>query len=197
MPVVDKTLETLKQLKGQARLAKLRRYFRIGTNVLRAKIYLRKASFLGKYVQVLGNPRIGVWGGEMIIHNKVVIDSIVARVEIVANKGGRLEIGEGTYINYGTSIACSKSIVIGKKCLIGTYCNIIDNDYHGILDRDKPAPSQEVVLEDNVWIGGKVIILKGVTIGKDSVVAAGSVVTRSIPPRCIAAGVPAKIIKTF
>jgi maltose O-acetyltransferase len=197
MPVVDKTLETIKQLKGQARNAKLRRYFRIGANILRAKIYLRKASFLGKYVQVLGNPRIRVWGGELIIHNKVVIDSIVARVEIVANKGGRLEIGEGTYINYGTSIACSKSIVIGKKCLIGTYCNIIDNDYHGIIDRDKPAPSQDVVLEDNVWIGGKVIILKGVTIGKDSVVAAGSVVTHSIPPRCIAAGVPAKIIKTF
>lgn len=179
------------------KIFRLKHYAQKALNVLNARFYFRKATHLGKYVQLLGKPKVGAWGGEIYIHDKVIIDSSTAKVEIVSNEGGRLEIGEGTYINYGVSIAANSSIKIGKKCNIGTYCIVIDSDYHGIEDRDSPPPPQPVVLEDNVWLGARVIVLKGVTIGKDSVIGAGSVVTKNIPPRSVAVGLPAKVIKTF
>jgi maltose O-acetyltransferase len=73
----------------------------------------------------------------------------------------------------------------------------MDDDYHGIEDRHSPPPPKSIILEDNVWLGARVTILKGVTIGHDSVIGAGSVVTKSIPPRSVAVGVPASVIKTF
>jgi maltose O-acetyltransferase len=175
----------------------LKRYTGIALNVLRARFYLRKANFLGKYIQLIGRPKIGAWGGEMYIHDKVIIDSSTAMVELVSNYGGRLEIGERTYINYGTSIAANAAVTIGKRCHIGTHCIIIDYDYHGIEERDNPPPPEPITIGDNVWLGARVIVLKGVTIGQDSVIAAGSVVTKDIPPRSVAAGMPAKVIRTF
>jgi maltose O-acetyltransferase len=179
------------------KVSRLKHYAKKALNVLNAKIAFRKATHVGKFVQLLGKAKVGAWGGDIYIHDKVIIDSSTAKVEIVSNEGGRLEIGEGTYINYGVSIAANSSIKIGKKCNIGTYCIVIDSDYHGIEDRDNPPPPQPVVLEDNVWLGARVIVLKGVTIGKDSVIGAGSVVTKNIPPRSVAVGLPAKVIKTF
>jgi maltose O-acetyltransferase len=168
---------------------------RLGLNLLNARWRLRKCT-VGPFVQVLGNPRI-INMGELIFGEKVIIDSITARAELVANPGARLEIGERTYINYGTSIAAHELVKIGKYCRIGTYCNIADNDFHGIEDRMSVPPSEPVILEDNVWLGAKVIVLKGVTIGHDSVIGAGSVVTKNIPPRSIAVGMPARVIRTF
>jgi maltose O-acetyltransferase len=73
----------------------------------------------------------------------------------------------------------------------------MDNDFHTVelSRRDAVPPSADVVLEPHVWIGNRVTILKGVRIGYGSIVAAGSVVTRSIPPMSIAGGVPAKVIR--
>ncbi|HUS15986.1 MAG TPA: acyltransferase, partial [Chloroflexia bacterium] len=81
-------------------------------------------------------------------------------------------------------------------CRIGTHCIIMDNDFHyvALSRRDERPPGRPIILEPHVWIGNRVIIQKGVRIGYGSVVAAGSVVTRSIPPMSIAAGVPARVI---
>lgn len=168
---------------------------RLALNLANARWRLRRCT-LGPFVQVLGNPRITNWG-ELILGEKVIIDSITARAELVCNPGARLEIGERTYINYGTSIDAHELVKIGKYCRIGTYCNIADNDFHGIEDRMSIPPSAPVILEDNVWLGAKVIVLKGVTIGHDSVIGAGSVVTKDIPPRSVAVGMPAKVVRTF
>ncbi len=113
---------------------------------------------------------------------------------------GKVIIGEKSGLN-GTAIVSYKSVTIGNNVLFGPDVIIMDSDGHpadrrlpDILENKKIAP---VVIEDNAWIGFEAIIMKGVTIGHHSVVAANSVVTKSVPPHCVAAGNPAKIIKNF
>ncbi|PYK92462.1 MAG: acyltransferase [Verrucomicrobia bacterium] len=106
-------------------------------------------------------------------------------------------------------------IDIGSHCLISWNVGIADSDFHPLepaqrlIDaqalapffKDRPArPKLEtapVRIADNVWVGMNAVILKGVTIGENSIVAAGSVVTKSIPPNTVVAGNPAVIVKEF
>lgn len=166
-----------------------------GLAALRARWYLRKANTLGSKVRVWGRPSVKNWG-TLIIGDRVRLVSTIATLEI-AVQDGTLEIGEGSYINYGCSIGASKLVRIGANCNIGTYVMMIDNDFHRLEPerRNERPESEAIILGDNVWLGARVIVLRGVTIGSDSVVGAGSVVTRDIPPRSLAAGVPAKVIR--
>ncbi|MEP0918821.1 acyltransferase [Leptolyngbya sp. DQ-M1] len=103
-----------------------------------------------------------------------------------------LGIGEGTYIADGSRIYASTSIQIGRRCAISFGVTILDDDGHGF---GLPPYTAPICIEDNVWIGCNATILKGVTIGEGSVVAAGAVVTRSCPPHSLLAGVPARVIR--
>lgn len=116
-------------------------------------------------------------------------------VEISCAPGGRLRFGNNVFLNQGVRIACSREISIGDNALIGDETVILDNDYHGLANG--PAKSAPVRIEADVWLGTRVIVLRGVTIGRGSVVGAGAVVTRSIPPFVFAAGVPAQVIKSL
>jgi acetyltransferase-like isoleucine patch superfamily enzyme len=110
----------------------------------------------------------------------------------------RILIGDGTFFSNNVQVLAVQSVTIGARCLIGDSVLIFDSDFHDLSAEGRhsvPAAAAPVVLEDNVFIGSRVIILKGVTIGKDSVIGAGSVVVRSIPPGVIAAGNPAKVIR--
>lgn len=105
-------------------------------------------------------------------------------------------IGEGTQINNGfVLIAEQSSIEIGRNCLIGTMVEIYDSDFHALSkeDRDASVPHQcmPVRIEDNVFIGSNVKILKGVTIGEGAVIGNHSLITKDVPPCCIVAGNPA------
>ncbi|MAD48508.1 MAG: hypothetical protein CMQ53_04035 [Gammaproteobacteria bacterium] len=92
----------------------------------------------------------------------------------------------------------AESILIGDACMIAHGVYISDADWHGIYDRAEPVGNTKpVILEDNVWIGDSAIICKGVTIGKNSIIGAGSVVTKNVPPNSIFAGNPAKLVKTL
>ena len=135
--------------------------------------------------------------GEIVLGERVFLRATVAPVEFVTKPGGRIEIGDGTFINYGASITAYQSVRIGRDCNIGHYVFICDNDEHGIEYRHVLPPSKPVILEDRVWLGTRVNVLKGVHIGHDSVVGAGSVVTGDIPPRSIVAGSPARILRHF
>lgn len=109
-----------------------------------------------------------------------------------------ISVGSGTTISNNTQVFSVQSVSIGAHCLIGDAVLIMDSDFHDLTAEGRhslPAATEAVVLEDNVFIGSRAIILKGVTIGKDSVIGAGSVVVRSIPPGVIAAGNPAKVIR--
>jgi acetyltransferase-like isoleucine patch superfamily enzyme len=107
-------------------------------------------------------------------------------------------IGTQTYINRNTFIDASLSIVIGRQCAIGPNCYITDHD-HGygadIPPLEQPLISKPTCIDDRVWIGANVTVLKGVTIGKGAVIGAGSVVTKDIPAGAIAVGCPAKVIR--
>lgn len=165
--------------------------------VLRARWYFRHATFLGSRVRIWGRPSVKNWG-RMVIGDRVRLVSTVAKLELVA-EGGALEIGEGTFINYGCSIGATQLVRIGANCSIGTYAILMDNDYHRLEPerRNERPESAPIVLEDNVWLGARVIVLRGVTIGAGSAIGAGSVVTRNIPPRSLAAGAPARVIKAL
>lgn len=163
--------------------------------VLRAQWSFRGAQ-LGPRVRCFGRPNVRL-GGEMILDDRVRIMSDVATTELGVGPGGTLHIGSRTFVNYGTSIAAGESVTIGANCLIGTHVLIADNDFHRLeADRRNEAPDTDpVVLADNVWIGQRAMVLKGVTIGENSVVAAGSVVTKDVPANTVVGGVPARILR--
>ncbi|MDR0605708.1 MAG: acyltransferase [Bacteroidales bacterium] len=112
--------------------------------------------------------------------------------------GSKIIIGDDVGIS-GSTISASTVITIGNRVLIGTGCIISDTDAHPIKAEDRKNPtktlSKPIMIDDDVFIGARTIILKGVKIGKGSVVGAGSVVTKDVPPFCIVAGNPAKIVK--
>ena len=160
------------------------------------RLYLRRCSSVGRFTSVHGRPRV-VNDGVLTIGRRVVIWSTVVPSELLVFPGGRLEIGDDTFMNYGTSIAATGSVRIGERCLLGMYTIILDNDFHELDARTRRPAPRPVVLEDNVWLGHRVLVLPGVTIGRDAVVGAGSVVTADIPPRSMALGNPARVVRTF
>ena len=92
----------------------------------------------------------------------------------------------------GCSIVADLDVKIGNNVMVGTNSTIGDRDDHTEIYATNPKP---VIIKDGVWIGMNCIILKGVTIGENSIIGAGSVVTHDIPANVIAAGVPARKIK--
>jgi acetyltransferase-like isoleucine patch superfamily enzyme len=107
-------------------------------------------------------------------------------------------IGGGVIFSNNVQVIAEKRIVIGERCLIGDAVLIMDSDGHALAANERHDANPvagEIIIEDNVFVGSRAIILKVVTIGKDSVIGAGSVVVRSIPPGVIAAGNPAKVIR--
>jgi len=117
-----------------------------------------------------------------------------------------LSIGDYTSIPKGSTFYCTIApLTIGSKVIFGPNPTIITGDHRidlvgkyiiDVTDAEKgPEHDAPVVIEDDVWCGANVTILKGVTIGRGSVVAAGAVVTKNFPPYSIIGGVPAKLIK--
>ena len=105
-------------------------------------------------------------------------------------------IGNHVLISPGVRISAANSIRIGDSCMLASHVYITDSDWHGIYDRSMPPRENTcVVLEENVWVGDSAIVCKGVTIGRNAIIGAGSVVTSDIPANVIAAGNPARIIK--
>lgn len=114
----------------------------------------------------------------------------------------KIFIGDGTWINNNfTAIAEHSSITIGKRVLIGTGVEIFDSDFHGLNINERGLSqagwAKPVVIEDDVFIGSNVRILKGVSIGKGTVIANSSIVVKDIPPGVIAGGNPARIIRSI
>jgi len=113
---------------------------------------------------------------------------------VLINQPYNLIMEPGSGIGRGSIISSMEQLRIGRNTMIAPYCCIYDQD-HNFPDMLSGYVVKKVDIGSNVWIGAHSVILKGVTIGDNSVIGAGSVVTKSIPPNCIAAGVPAKVIK--
>ena len=156
------------------------------------------------------------WDNERMILNKQAGSLFIAKdaslnvdsfdsysgCRINVNTGATLSLGSG-YMNHDSVIDCFNSITVGYDVVISERVVLRDSDNHKVCSledenmiTDKQSVSAPIVINDHVWIGMNVTILKGVTIGEGSIVAAGSVVTRDVPAHCLAAGVPAKVLKT-
>ena len=113
-------------------------------------------------------------------------------------RSARIEIGDDCGLT-GTAIVASERVAIGDRVLIGSNTTIVDSDFHALTPAERRlggdhAAAREVVIEDDVFVGMQCIVLKGVRIGCGSVVGAGSIVTRDVPPGVIAAGNPARVV---
>ena len=155
------------------------------------------------------------WDAKQMLHNKMAGALFIARnatlvvhafdvyagSRINVNEGAELKLGSG-YMNYDCVIDVFSSVKIGRNVVISERVVIRDSDNHLVLDdlvgvdvEAKPTAAP-IVIGDHVWIGMNSIILKGVTIGEGSIIAAGSVVNKDVPAHCMVGGIPAKVIKT-
>ena len=135
---------------------------------------------IGKCATVISEPdqrtRIGVWGNEP--------------------EEGEIIIGDYVMISPGCRISSGHSIRIGDSVMMANGVYIADSDWHGIYDRAaRPKDYTPIVIADNVWLGDRATVLKGVTIGENSIVAANATVTKDVPANVIVAGSPARVVR--
>ena len=116
---------------------------------------------------------------------------------IYSDFGKNITVGKGVFINSGCCFQDQGGVIIGDGCLIGHQVVFATLD-HMLDPADRASMvAHPITVGRNVWIGSHATILSGVTIGDNSVIAAGAVVTKSVPANCVAAGVPARIIKSI
>ena len=134
---------------------------------------------LGKYTHVFAAPdmrtRLSVWSS---FENQ-----------------GMICIGDYCLISPGVRISAALKVEIGNSCMLASRAYITDSDWHGLYNRVSPGRTLPVRIHNNVWIGDSAMICKGVSIGENSIIGAGSVVTKDIPSDSIAAGNPAVVVK--
>ncbi len=162
-------------------------------NMVFTRFYFRKCTKLGKMVFSRGRPQIKN-KGTLIIGSYNSFWSNIFNTRLSAHRGAHLEIGNKNFIN-GAYISAENRVVLGNNIKIGPQTMIMDSDFHDISDHSKEGSSSPIIIEDDVWLGARCTILKGVTIGKGAVVAVGAVVTKDVPPKTVVAGIPAKVVK--
>lgn len=124
-------------------------------------------------------------------------EEVQIRPPLRVDYGAHTSVGDRTFINTGLVALDVAAVTIGADCQIGPNCQLLTPTHplEADLRRDKWESAQPITLEDNVWLGGGVIVCPGVTIGENSVVGAGSVVTRDLPANVLAVGNPARVIR--
>lgn len=162
---------------------------------------------LGKSVQFTGVPILQRHPtGKITVGDHCIFRSaewsnsigINRRCFLSAGRDAQIRIGKDFGFS-GTIIAASQSITIGDRVICGGNCTIVDSDRHPLDSvaraKNERAQHSPIVIEDDVFLGMNVVVLKGCTIGKGTVVAANSVVTHSLPEKVLAGGVPARVLK--
>ncbi|MCB0494113.1 MAG: acyltransferase [Cyclobacteriaceae bacterium] len=194
IPLIKSRLKLLKEKNPNLSNLEIFNIILVGAwRVLLAKIYLRSCNQIGKVVSVNGKPIIGNLG-EMYIDDEVRIWSIISRAQLYTGENGKLVVGKESSLN-GVHIDARELVEIGERVRIAPYTIIMDSDFHDLKDHNKEGPSSPIYIEDDVWIATRATILKGVRIGKGSVIATGAIVTKDVPPYCVAAGTPARVVK--
>lgn len=174
-------------------------------NPLRFWRSVRRAFYTRWYSRQLGQssaqldisgPCVIHGGGQYRVGRGVSIRATARQpVELYCKSGGVLTLRDGSFLNQGVHLACCQAIEIGEQCLLADEVLVMDSDFHGVGEGE--AKSAPIVLERGVWVGARAIILKGVTIGEGAAIGAGAVVTRSVPPRSLAVGNPARVVRQW
>lgn len=166
------------------------------------KLHIIRNKWLNRFKRRTGGTL--VIGNGFACHNSFECNSIGLIQPTLFNigqPGCRLIIGENVGVS-GSTVMVDKEITIGDNTIIGSGCLIMDTDSHILKFEDRlnkvgEVASSPIHIEKNVFIGARCIICKGVTIGEGSVIGSGSVVTKDVPPFTVAAGNPARIIKSL
>lgn len=175
---------SLERLRGLPK----RRIAQLAVRRLRGTVFAKGLRLNGAWrVQMHGRPSVHRYarGGTVSLGRRVELYEGV-RFNL-QSAGAKIEIGDDTFVNYRSEFWATSSIKVGRRCAISAHVVILDDDHHS------GTPAAPVVIGDDVWIGIRATVLRGVIIGDGAIVAAGSVVTRSVPPRTLVAGVPAKV----
>lgn len=147
------------------------------------------------YVEIFGGPiNLGNYANVIATTDKRVRLTVWSNLE----GAGHITIGDYCLLCPGVRISAARSIVIGDNCMFANEAFVSDADWHGLYDRSQSVGNAEpVILGNNVWIGDRAMVFKGVTIGDNSIVGAGSVVLKDVPPNVCVAGNPAQVVKVL
>ena len=162
----------------------------------RSQISVGRTLILGDYVEINTLSKHGVRIGDNVSIQK---NTIIECTGVIRNLGEGLVIGNNTGIAQGAFIQVRGKVVIGNDVIFGPNVSIF-SETHNFDDPNIPVHLQGetrkgVTIEDGAWIGTRAVILDGITVGRNSIVAAGAVVTKDVPPGAIVGGVPAKVLK--
>lgn len=156
---------------------------------------------LGPHPDITSPRNVEIWGGGITAGANLHLHASKGNMVRLATwrsgeREGRIEIGDHVLISPGTHVVASERIVIGSNTMIASGCYISDSDWHDTYDRTAELEKHRPIhIGENVWLGVRVIVGKGVTVGANSIIGAGSVVVSDIPPNCIAAGNPARVVR--
>lgn len=159
------------------------------------RISLGKTISIGDNVEINALSKKGiVMGNNISIHRNTIIEC----TGVIRELGEGLVVGNNVGFAENCFIQVRGNVTIGSNVMFGPGVSVFSEN-HGFLNLDipmidQPSSRKDVVIEDDVWLGANSIILYGVTIGKGSIIAAGAVVSKDVPPFSVAAGVPARII---
>jgi acetyltransferase-like isoleucine patch superfamily enzyme len=154
---------------------------------------LRRRARVGVEPRIRG--RLWIHGeGRIELGDRVILDAAAAPIELHVAKGAVISVGDDVYVGGGSSIEAQCAVTIGARSRLGRFAKVIDNHFHSVVgNRTQRPPSVPVVIEEDVELGARAIVLPGAHLGCGCRVAPGTVITRRIPPHSLAAGVPAVV----
>jgi acetyltransferase-like isoleucine patch superfamily enzyme len=175
--------------------------FKICNNSIISKIYTIYFIFRGLNTDshIPSNQLFFTWPHKVSIGKNCIIEHhVFFKHDGPYSLGKSIIINDGCFIGSCTEFNINERIVIGENCLIASGVLFVDHNHNtnlGTNIKEQVYPTAPILIEDDVWIGAKAIILMGITIGVGAVIAAGSIVNQDVPPFEIWGGVPAKKIK--
>lgn len=157
------------------------------------KIFSKGLVELGKNSIIKENSVLNAFKG-ISIGDRTIIDRDVV-IGGMQSEQSEIEIGNDCAVLFRSYVNTTRKISIGNRVGIGGYCLIFTHSSWQNVLEGNPYKFAKVIIEDNVWLPWHVTVFPGVIIGKNSTIGSGSIVTKNIPPKVFAAGIPAKIIK--
>ena len=154
----------------------------------------------GEGLEIIGPQHISFSGAHLVlgrhVHMMALRDAPI-RLAVFEDMG-RVRVGDHVLINPGARIVSAEAIEIGDNCMLAMHCHLSDADWHDTHHRIyAPGKTAAIKLGSNVWLGDSVKVLKGVTIGDNTIVGAGAVVTKDLPANVMAGGNPARVLQAL